>query len=99
VSAALEWFRRTFAAPAMPEPVHAEKRAIDYAAAMNSRLTAGMSNYSLSANQEIYRSLRALRARSRELARDNAHAKKFLQMVETNVIGPDGIILQNKCGD
>lgn len=99
MSAALEWFRRTFASPAMPEPAHTEKRAIDYAAAMNSRLTAGMSNYSLSANQEIYRSLRALRAHSRELARDNAHAKKFLQMVETNVIGPDGIILQNKSGD
>jgi lambda family phage portal protein len=39
------------------------------------------------------------RPRPRERARDNAHAKKFLQMVETNVIGPDGVILQNKAGD
>lgn len=95
MSAALDWFRRKFA---VTDETPA-KRSVDYAAAMNSRLTAGMASYSLSANQEIYRSLRALRARSRELARDNAHAKKFLQMVESNVIGPDGIILQNKAGD
>lgn len=96
MSATLDWLRRTFSVPDV-KPAH--KRSVDYAAAMNSRLTAGMASYSLSANQEIYRSLRALRARSRELARDNAHAKKFLQMVESNVIGPDGIILQNKAGD
>lgn len=97
MSAALDWFRRKFAfTEEKPAPA---KRSVDYAAAISSRLTAGMASYSLSANQEIYRSLRALRARSRELARDNAHAKKFLQMVESNVIGPDGIILQNKAGD
>lgn len=96
MSATLDWFRRTFS---ISDNKPAQKRSVDYAAAMNSRLTAGMASYSLSANQEIYRSLRALRARSRELARDNAHAKKFLQMVESNVIGPDGIILQNKAGD
>lgn len=83
-----------------PETIAApSKRSVDYAAAAISRLTAGFASYSLSANQEIYRNLRVLRARSRELARDNAHAKKFLQMVESNVIGPDGIILQNKAGD
>lgn len=76
-----------------------QKRSADYAGAAMSRLTAGMSSYSLSANQEAYRSLKTLRARSRELARDNAHAKKFLQMVENNVIGPDGIILQNRAAD
>lgn len=77
----------------------AAKRSIDYAAAATTRLTAGMASYSLNINQLAYRNLRALRARSRELSRDNAHAKKFLQMVETNVIGPDGIVLQNKAGD
>lgn len=81
------------------KPQAVQKRSADYAAAAMSRLTAGMSSYSLSANQEIFRSLRTMRARSRELARDNAHAKKFLQMIETNVIGPDGIMLQNKAGD
>lgn len=75
------------------------KRSADYAAGALNRLTAGMASYSLSANQEIYRSLRTIRARSRELARDNAHAKKFLQMVENNVIGPDGIMLQNRAAD
>lgn len=76
-----------------------QKRSADYAGAAIGRLTAGMAGYSLSANQEAYRSLRTLRARSRELARDNAYAKKFLDMVENNVVGPNGIILQNRAVD
>lgn len=83
-----------------PKPQAAPaRRSADYAAAAIGRLTASMASYSLSANQEIFRSLRTLRARSRELARDNAHARKFLQMIESNVIGPGGVILQNKAGD
>lgn len=74
----------------------AQKRAADYAAAQLSRLTASWASFSLSANEEIFRSLRTLRARSRELARNDAHARRFLQMVETNVVGPDGIRLQNR---
>lgn len=74
----------------------AAKRSADYAAAQLSRLTASWSSFSLSANEEIFRSLRTLRARSRELARNDAHAKRFLQMVETNVVGPNGIGLQNR---
>jgi len=75
------------------------KRSADYAAAQLSRLTASWSSFSLSANEEIFRSLRSLRARSRELARNDAHAKRFLQMVENNVVGPNGIALQNRAMD
>lgn len=75
---------------------YVQKRNTDYAAAQLSRLTASWSSFSLSANEEIFRSLRTLRARSRELARNDAHARRFLQMVETNVVGPQGIVLQNR---
>ena len=77
----------------------AQKRAADYAAAQLTRLTASWASFSLSANEEIFRSLRTLRARSRELSRNDAHAKRFLQMVETNVVGPNGIGLQNRAVD
>lgn len=35
-----------------------------------------------------------LRARARSLGRDNDHMRKFLQMVESNVVGADGFALQ-----
>lgn len=90
--------KRLLTAPVVAPEVP-RRRSVDYAAGAMGRLTYGMASYSLSANQEVERSGRVVRARSRELARDNAHAKKFLQMVETNVVGPDGVILQSKAGD
>lgn len=43
--------------------------------------------------------LRTARARARELCRNNDYAKKFLRMLVKNVIGRDGITLQNKARD
>lgn len=45
-------------------------------------------------NQSLYRSLRTLRARSRDLARNNDYARQFLRMVRTNVVGANGFGLQ-----
>ena len=54
-------------------------------------------------DREGYQSLITLRARSRELSRNNDYAKKFLAMVKANVIGPAGIKLKpnikNSIGD
>src|SRR5579885_838293 len=47
-----------------------------------------------SADQEIRWNLRALRARSRQLARNNGYAKRFFTLVKNNIIGPKGINLQ-----
>ena len=49
----------------------------------------------ISADSEIRGNLDKLRARSRDLARNNDYAKKFLRMLKTNVIGK-GIKLQSK---
>lgn len=49
-----------------------------------------------SPNQEVRGDLRTLRARSRELCRNNPHAKRFLRLLSQNVIGPNGIRLESQ---
>lgn len=49
-----------------------------------------------SQDAELRNNLKTLRARSRELERNNDYAKKFIRMVKTNVIGPNGIIMQSR---
>ena len=71
----------------------------DFSAAIVSRLTASWKTSNLSANADIYRSLDALRARSRDLAQNNVYARKFIQMVGANVVGPAGFTLQARVYD
>jgi lambda family phage portal protein len=65
-----------------------------YAGGRLNRLTSDWVMLPLSADQELKWNLRAVRARARELVRDNPFAKRFIQLHATNVIGPDGIRLQ-----
>lgn len=46
-----------------------------------------------SIDQDIYTRLEILRRRARHLAYNNDHMRKFLQMVESNVIGPQGVAM------
>lgn len=64
-----------------------------YAAAQMNRLTSDWSALNTSADSEILTSLRLLRARSREMVRDNAHARNAVRIVQNNVVGA-GIGLQ-----
>lgn len=48
----------------------------------------------LTADQELRTSLRALRARARDLARNDSYAKGFLGLLTSNVIGPTGVTSQ-----
>lgn len=72
----------------------ATRVAREYRAASANRLTADWPASQTSWQAEIYRNLRALRARSRDMARNNPHMKRFLGMVRRNVVGPAGIKLQ-----
>lgn len=54
---------------------------------------------SLSANADIHSSLDIVRARSRQLAKDSPHMRKYLAMVANNVVGPNGIKLQARSID
>lgn len=64
-----------------------------YAGAAINRLTSDWSALNTSADSEIVTSLRILRARSRELVRDNEHASNAVRIVQNNVVGT-GIGLQ-----
>lgn len=58
-----------------------------YAGAGVGRLTGDWSALNTSADSEIVTSLRLLRARSRELVRDNEYASNAVRIVQNNVIG------------
>lgn len=51
------------------------------------------------ANRELRFGLANMRARSRDLERNDPYAKKFLELVETNIVGPNGISMQSRAGD
>jgi lambda family phage portal protein len=59
------------------------------------RLNASWNASNLPADEEIRKSLDRIRARSRDLAYNNEYAKKYLQMVQTHVVGPAGFNLQS----
>ena len=67
------------------------KRAAVYEGAAGSRLTLDWIAPILSPDQECRGNLRLLRARGRELVRNNPIAKHFLNLLATNVIGPRGM--------
>lgn len=71
----------------------------NYAAAQVGRLTEGWTTLNLSANAEIHGGLDNLRARARQLERDNDYARKFLELVCTNVVGATGFALQARVYD
>lgn len=80
-------------------PTAAAPQRRNYAAAQVNRLTQGWSSVSASANSDIHRSLDAVRARSRQLARDDEYVKKWLAMVTTNVVGAAGFRFQARVYD
>jgi lambda family phage portal protein len=65
-----------------------------YAAAAHNRLNADWATRVLSPDLEIRTSLVSMRARSRQLVRDNGYAQRFVYLMQQNVIGPNGITLQ-----
>ena len=88
----------THAKPA-PKQLKQNKSALkrrSYEAAKSSELfsTWGVGNQT--ADALLQQSLSALRARSRELTRNNPYAKKFKRMVVSNVVGANGFLLSVK---
>jgi lambda family phage portal protein len=70
-----------------------------YAAAAMNRLTADWTTTNLSSDAEIRIDLKPLRARSRNLAINTDHGRKFIYMVASNVIGWKGIGLSMRAKD
>lgn len=94
----LERLKRLFR-PAPRPPAwrpHPVPRRRSYEAAGTGRLLASWTTSSASANTEIREHLAVLRARSRDLARNNEIIRRFLRLVSTHVVGPAGVGFQSK---
>lgn len=70
-----------------------------YTGASTGRLMNDFLTTTLAADSEIKQNLKTLRARSRELARNNAYARRFINAYVDNVIGPNGVHLQVRSRD
>ena len=75
---------------ALPPP-KVQRRAFSGAQASN--LTWSWVTQPTHVNADLQRGLKTLRARSRDLEQNNDYARKFLSMVETNVVGHAGFSL------
>lgn len=64
-----------------------------YGAANRNRGNADWTTTPTTSNWEARISIATLRARARQMCRDDSLFRKFLQMAETNVVGPEGIQL------
>ncbi|MDW8258612.1 MAG: phage portal protein [Gammaproteobacteria bacterium] len=68
-------------------------------AAATNRLTIGWVGAHALPSDEVRQALPTLRARARQLAQNNEFARRFLQLVEANVVGPYGIRMQCRVPD
>lgn len=77
--------------------VKTEKR--NYHAATTGNLFGSWLASNNTADTDIKRDLKTIRARSRELMRNDDYAKRFKRMVKSNTVGNNGIRLQNRAKD
>lgn len=70
-----------------------------YAAANTGRLFADFNASEASADAELQGALTKIRNRSRDLARNNEYAKRYLSLLKNNVVGDRGFTLQVKAQD
>lgn len=83
------------AVPGKPTRIPAPRRR-SYAAANTGRLFASWRPGGGSADVEIGQALSVMRARARDLERNDAYARRYFNLLRTNVVGAAGIRLQNK---
>jgi len=72
------------------------RRNLAFKAAENSRLTEDWPTRILSADSAVGTGLRTMRSRSRDLERNDSHARGFGKALVRNVLGSEGIAFQSK---
>lgn len=90
----LNTIKSAFGREAKPAPAARPRMAKRYAAAKSDRLVADWLTSSKSANSELREKLSTLRARSRQLERDDDYFNGFLRILKANVVGSGGVKLQ-----
>ena len=93
------WFTRkkpTAVRSAMkPNPhLNARVRSAGFTSADVDRLLAGWDTSSNSIDYYLQGELTQLRARSRKMVRANPYGKRFIAMIKSNVVGPNGVNIQ-----
>ena len=83
--------------PRRPAETKHRQRAFD--GARVDRLTASWIATNTSIDQELRSDLDRLRARSRDLFKNNEYAAKFGRLVRNNLVGPEGFILHARATD
>ena len=76
-----------------PGPVRSSQR---FVAAVHSNTVANWVTGTTPINQQLEGTLRTMRARARELAKDDPYVKRWLQLSRNNVIGSTGIRLRSQ---
>ena len=80
-------------APENPSPKQKKRR---YDGAAGSRFLADFVGSTTSSDAELQYSLRRLRDRARELCRNDDYARRYLQLMSSNVVGEHGFTLQSR---
>lgn len=88
--------RRTLSAETAPALLSGSSGRGGFAAAKMDRLTQDWIGRTGAADQDLFADNKRLRARARDLALNSPFAAKYLQMVQQNVVGAQGIIVQAK---
>ena len=70
-----------------------------YSAANTGRLFADFVGSERSSDSELYPVISRMRARTRDLSRNNEYAKRYLELMKSNVVGDRGFALQVKAQD
>jgi lambda family phage portal protein len=86
-----------FKKPEEPKKAKVFKRS--YAAANTGRLFADFPGSERSSDSELKPVISRMRARTRDLARNNEYAKRYLELMKSNVVGDRGFSLQVKATD
>ena len=68
-----------------------------FQAGVTDRLTSKWTTTDETVNMSLLRHLRPMRARSRDFGRNNEYGRKFLSLVRTHVVGPNGFTLKVDC--
>ena len=71
-----------------------QKRSV-FSGTATDRLTGNWTSTPLPINATLQNELRPMRARARDLAKNNDYVRRFLQLAKTNVVGSKGIQLQS----
>jgi len=90
-----KWLKRIFGRQRLGQLDIANK-ARAYSAAATNRLTNGWNSTARPAHYDIRRDFNKLVARVRDLSKNNDYIRQYSRLVKTNVVGPQGIVVQSR---